>query len=150
MPSPTAEIVRPWARASMMSSKTFSTSSSPWVWRFAPLPRTSASTWHVSSASRPTVLVPPASIPMTWRIGLKSQSSFLSKGGHSLIIHDGSSRPPLKPPSHVAALRAPPCSTCGLASVHHDVSQVAVFLVVVEAVADYEVVLDAEADVVHR
>ena len=65
MPSPTAEIVRPWARASTMSSKTFSTSSSPWVWRLAPLPRTSASTWPVSSASSPTVLVPPASIPMT-------------------------------------------------------------------------------------
>src|SRR4029079_1949605 len=34
-----------------------------------------------------------------------------SQGGHTRRIRDGRSRPPLKPPSHVAALRAPPCST---------------------------------------
>src|SRR4029079_1718699 len=56
---------------------------------------------------------PPLNPPRTNDTLRSAVVSLLSKGGHSRMILDGRSRPPLKPPSHVAALRAPPCSAVG-------------------------------------
>src|SRR5262245_3369837 len=67
MPRHTADgmIARSPSAASITSWNTFSTSSSPAVCRLAPGPRPSARMLPRSSASRQTVLVPPASIPST-------------------------------------------------------------------------------------
>src|SRR5437773_921557 len=58
-------IDRPAIACSITPCRTFSTSRSPEEWRFAPPPRASDTMFACSSASRQTVLVPPASMPRT-------------------------------------------------------------------------------------
>jgi hypothetical protein len=58
-------IGRPASAPSITSCSTFSTSSSPWAWRFAPGPRPDDRTRPLASARRHTVFVPPASMPST-------------------------------------------------------------------------------------